>query len=414
MGDRTEPLQSDETPENPFTQNENDLSCRFIREVTAQDVENGVDMQGITWEAFNVTRDGYREVRLAEYMNYENIVPKLNNLTREDLKPVQTDGQYYKFKYTTLTHKCSIVHFQLRNLLWATTRNDVYFTNGTRIGHWNSIRKQTRFELDSQPLGRPQHSFDISTIACKYDFLLAGGLYGEYACRRLDSTTIHHDVITEDNNGITNHIDIIKSRAGPIVAVISSNDQKSRIMDLATLKFTNIYEFDWPVNCTAVSPDKSMLCVVGDDVETKIVDANSGQNITTLVGHLDYSFACCWSPDGLLIATGNQDKTTRLYDVRKMSTTLGVLGARLGAVRSLHFSEDGRYMAMAEPADFVHVFDAKTFERSQVIDIFGEIAGVSFTPDTEGLYIANADENYGCIMEFESISPVNHIENIWL
>jgi hypothetical protein len=33
-----------------------------------------------------------------------------------------------------------------------------------------------------------------------------------------------------------------------------------------------------------------------------------------------------------------------------------------------------------------------------VIDLFGEIAGVTFTPDTDGLYIANADENYGFVI----------------
>jgi len=35
-----------------------------------------------------------------------------------------------------------------------------------------------------------------------------------------------------------------------------------------------------------------------------------------------------------------------------------------------------------------------------VIDLFGEIAGVTFTPDTDGLYIANADENYGFVIIF--------------
>lgn len=32
----------------------------------------------------------------------------------------------------------------------------------------------------------------------------------------------------------------------------------------------------------------------------------------------------------------------------------------MGAVRSLRFSSDGRFLAMAEPADFVHVFDVKS------------------------------------------------------
>lgn len=69
--------------------------------------------------------------------------------------------------------------------------------------------------------------------------------------------------------------------------------------------------------------------------------------IKVLRGHIDYSFACCWSPDDRYLATGNQDKTTRIYDIRNMSETLHVLRANLGAIRSLHFSNDGRFLAAA-------------------------------------------------------------------
>jgi hypothetical protein len=51
-----------------------------------------------------------------------------------------------------------------------------------------------------------------------------------------------------------------------------------------------------------------------------------------------------------------------------------VLKGRIGAVRSLRFSGDGRHLAMAEPADFVHVFETgKDYGRSQEIDLFGEV-----------------------------------------
>ncbi|CAG8603122.1 4329_t:CDS:10 [Funneliformis mosseae] len=389
-------------------------SWHWLREVTAQDADNGMDVQGITWDAFNVTRQRYRELRLLDYKNYEN-VPRSHDELKKEIKSVRTDARFYKFKYTTLSHRCSIVHFQLRNLLWATGRNDVFYTHSFRIGHWNSIMKKSKVALDLNNNNRSAETlFEISTIACKDNYLLVGGLYGEYACRRLDAEPVQYGTITNDTNGITNHMDIIESRTGSIVAVISSNDKKSRIMDLATTRFIDTYDFEWAVNCTSVNPNKDLLCVVGDNTDTVVVNADTKKTVATLKGHFDYSFACCWSPDGKIIATGNQDKTTRLYDIRNMSKAFNVLGAKIGAVRSLHFSEDGHYLAMAEPADFVHIFDTHTFEQSQVIDLFGEIAGVTFTPDTDGLYIANADENYGCILEYEKSPSINDIENIFL
>ena len=60
-----------------------------------------------------------------------------------------------------------------------------------------------------------------------------------------------------------------------------------------------------------------------------------------------------------------QDTTTRIWDIRQPGKSLAVLSGRMGAVRSLRFSSDGRFLAMAEPADFVHVFDVKAgFHRS--------------------------------------------------
>lgn len=70
-----------------------------------------------------------------------------------------------------------------------------------------------------------------------------------------------------------------------------------------------------------------------------------------------------------------------------------------------------RYLAMSEPADFVHVFDAqKDFALSQEIDLFGEIAGISFSPDTEALFVGIADRTYGSLLEYNRVHPRSCME----
>ena len=49
-----------------------------------------------------------------------------------------------------------------------------------------------------------------------------------------------------------------------------------------------------------------MLAVVGDDPKGLILDATSGDTISELAGHLDYSFAAAWHPSGAILATANQ------------------------------------------------------------------------------------------------------------
>ena len=86
----------------------------------------------------------------------------------------------------------------------------------------------------------------------------------------------------------------------------------------------------------------------------------------------------------------------------------------MGAIRAIRFTSDGRFLAMAEPADFVHVFDTKSeYAEGQEIDLFGEIAGVSFSPDTEALFIGVADRTYGSLLEFNRRRYNQYLECIF-
>ena len=138
-----------------------------------------------------------------------------------------------------------------------------------------------------------------------------------------------------------------------------------------------------------------MAAVVVDDVQVYLHDLSTGRRIDSMPGHLDWGFAVAWHPSGHLLATGNQDCTTRLWDVRRTSASIAVLPTRIGSVRSCRFSPDGSTLAVAEPADFVHVYDIQGgLCQADEIDIFGELSGISFTPGGEALYVASPDRGY--------------------
>uniref|UniRef100_A0A803LQE7 Uncharacterized protein n=2 Tax=Chenopodium quinoa TaxID=63459 RepID=A0A803LQE7_CHEQI len=154
-----------------------------------------------------------------------------------------------------------------------------------------------------------------------------------------------------------------------------------------------------------------MLVIVGDNPEGILVDSRNGKTITLLTGHLDYSFASAWNPDSVTFATGNQDKTCRIWDVRNLSKSVSVLRGNLGAIRSIRYSSDGCFMAMAEPADFVHVFDVKNnYEEEQEVDFFGEISGISFSPDTESLFIGVWDRTYGSLLVYSRRRKYSYLD----
>eukprot|EP00798_Chlamydomonas_sp_ICE-L_P021614 gene21614-28614_t len=186
----------------------------------------------------------------------------------------------------------------------------------------------------------------------------------------------------------------------------SNNDAALRVFDAATFKLITRYDYPWAVNFTAMRPGSSLAAVVGDDKLTHLTDIKTGHTEMNLEGHHDYSFAADWHPAGNLLATGNQDTTTMVWDVRLPSTPLAILAGRMGAIRSVRFSPDGRFLAMAEPADFVHIYDVQSgFTKMQEVDIFGEISGISFTPLTDAFFVAIADITYSSLLEFERFSP---------
>ncbi|KAF7000003.1 hypothetical protein CFC21_015962 [Triticum aestivum] len=379
-------------------------------DTSAVQYRNGKDMQGIPWERLKYSRDQYRKMRLEHYKNYENLARSHQGFDME-CKQVETNDRFYDFCFNTRLVKPTIVHFQLRNLVWATSKHDVYMAQNNSVMHWSSLLQRGTEVLrvagqvvpkqkghGAQTLSRVQ----ISTMALKDNFMVAGGFRGELIFKYVDKPGVVFCTNVADNkNSVTNAVDVYESPSGATRATAANNDCTVKFLDAERCSLLSRFNFPWSVNNTSVSPDGKLLAVLGDSSDCVIADAQSGEEIATLKGHLDYSFSSAWHPGGNVLATGNQDKTCRLWDTRNLSAPFAVLGGRIGAVRGLRFSSDGRFLAAAEAADFVHVYDARAgYGAAQEIGLFGEIAGVAFSPDAGALFVGVADRAYGSLLEF--------------
>ncbi|KAI8973008.1 hypothetical protein BDB01DRAFT_808345 [Pilobolus umbonatus] len=370
---------------------------------------NEIDCQGINWSFKRMTRQEYREIRNKDYENYFSCQHDSNTI-KQSVKTVDTTEDYYSFKSAKLNEKCSIGHFQLRNLLNCTNKNNYYYVNENIVTHWSPQGQKSQPVMDLTPANQTNNiPVHITSLTSKYNILFAGGFQGECVWKVLDDHSIplrYNQMMYQENIGITNYTEIIENKHGLKQCIVSNNDSCTRYINLETTQIENTLSLAFPINCSSMSPNKNILCLVGDSTETHLVDAYNGQAITIINEHHDYSFSCCWSPDGNTFVTGNQDKTSRVYDIRNTSQSLCVLGTHIGAVRSLHFSNDGRYLAAAEPLDYVHIYETNYYDSCQVIDMFGDIAGVCFTPDDSGLLIANADARLGGLFEFQRVDDM--------
>lgn len=69
-------------------------------------------------------------------------------------------------------------------------------------------------------------------------------------------------------------------------------------------------------------------------------------------------------------------------------------------------------MVMAEPADFVHVYNTKCcYNKRQEMDFFGEISGVSVSPDDESVYIGIWDRTYASLLQYNRKHSYRYLDS---
>ncbi|QSZ30092.1 hypothetical protein DSL72_004612 [Monilinia vaccinii-corymbosi] len=374
------------------------------------------DIQRINWKDLGVTRLQARQRRQVIYKNYTNLIypnrprlhPRLLHGTR-----LRNEDNYFKFRQMDFQHEVYIRHFQLRNLIACHSQDCVIYAAKTQVMHYNPTIASTPSVLMDLGNSRLQsfHSslngYQISTLASGHDIVVAGGFEGEYALinTRAPKGTKHIEgTITEHPNDITNHAQVHLSRSSSPLVTFASNDSGIRTLDVTTNKFISEHMYDHAMNCTAVSPDRRLRVLVGDTRKVMICNTDTGELLQELDGHLDYGFACDWSEDGWTVATGNQDMQVKIWDARYWKQPIASIAADMAGVRKLKFSPLGSgrpVLVAAEPADYVNIINAETFDSKQTLSFFGEIGGFDFTNDGQELIVANCDSSRGGIFEFE-------------
>jgi len=365
------------------------------------------DYQGINWEARKTRRSAVREAR--EDFESDRL-PQCLKEVRKYIPPTANTDDFFQFKRISTTPRAFIPHFQLRNIITATSRNDIFFAKGHRVWRTDAEGTEADAIVDLGKHINPDAS--ITTIASHDNVLIAGAFEGEYAITNLASTygspfTFGRtsDFTTDTKSQIVNHMHLFASRRTYTPqAVLCSNDHRLRVLDCETNTFTHSFLYSAAVNCSATSPNGRMRVVVGDFQETLITNAETGQPFETLNSHTDDAFACAWADDGIHVATAAQDSTIVVWDARYWDNPLTVMKSELSVPRSLRFSPIGsgpRVLVAAEADDYINVINAQTWESKQVFDFFGPVGGVTFTPDGQSLFISNGERRFGGIIELE-------------
>jgi WD40 repeat protein len=127
--------------------------------------------------------------------------------------------------------------------------------------------------------------------------------------------------------------------------------------------YASIGPFAAPVRCLAFSPDGRRLAIATGESTLKaapqalicVCDADSGEVLSTMLGHTDGIFAISFTPDGRQLLSSSRDHTLRRWDTQTgelLETVSGPIPGKAGAANdaiafAIRFSPDGSRIAFA-------------------------------------------------------------------
>ena len=369
------------------------ISAEESREIYS--FEKDKDPQGFLWqsEGFSNSRKQFRNSRTVNYHSFSNTLQPLDlqsNIVNESC-------DFFSFKKNHVL-PCELGHFQLRNNV-KVINQEVF----TKI-KFNTIIKYSPLTKKKEIICLPSFpsvSFDILD-----DFLIVGGMDGELLLTTLSNEEKFNYKISLEHSRICNSVKLFNE--GPIRILASNNDCHLRIIDPETKENLTDIECSNCVNDSSISKDFNQIAACLDSINDYVFDRRTGTACAELKGHSDFGFCVDWNPfKDYELATGNQDKSVMIWDLRKGTEPTLILKGTLGSVFYLKYSTNGKYLACAESVDFLNIYDTGNIKERQVLDFFGEISGFGYDEtDSQNLslFLGIADINYGSIIELHENS----------
>ena len=280
------------------------------------EINDPMDYQGIHWfSMFGNTRSTSRAVRSRDIrpnLSFGDIERDVNKYPLK--KKLKKTAQRFDFSsfFKNLEPKCG--HFQLHHNLICNSYHDLYYLGQNNcVNSFCTIRKKTK--------KYPNSNLNPSCLAVSKNIYALGGHEGNIELYNLkNNDSIYNGTITEDGGAhITNHLSFSDDNGSSLELLVSSNDCTLKIFDLAHGLSNPSFKFSKMVgiNFAKKSPFKPLIATYSDQLEPEILDKRTNEVVMSLKGHEDYGFCLDWHPiDEHIIASGNQDATTRVWDLR--------------------------------------------------------------------------------------------------
>jgi WD40 repeat protein/DNA-binding XRE family transcriptional regulator len=138
------------------------------------------------------------------------------------------------------------------------------------------------------------------------------------------------------------------------------------------------------VYSVSFSPDGALLASGGEDQTAKIWDVRSGQELRTISGHNSALTRVTFTADGAQLVTGDVDGVVKVWDVAT-GRALHSLGGHTVWIADLAISPDGTWLATASADDGVKIWDTRSWRERRGTSFEAPIMSLAASPDSARL-----------------------------
>lgn len=265
-------------------------------------------------------------------------------------------------------------HFQLHHTLKSITENVLLYTSYMSVNSWNMLTNE-KIYFTSMPL--------CENLALdKSQNLLAASIERNKWCLySLKDKKFH---IRKSYTDLVNCSCFSSSQT----VAIGGNFTELNLIDVETSAERQKVITLGYVNSIDFSEGHQLYALAMDHTAVQLIDPRDKYRTGFLSGHLDYNFAVKFL-NGWRIATGGQDASTRIWDLRKGNTELNLLPARSFAVYGLEFNARDDVLYAIELYGYLHAYSLKKPEIvEQSYSYPSTLTGIALSPSMNRLFLS--------------------------
>lgn len=241
-------------------------------------------------------------------------------------------------------------------------------------------------------------AFSPNAVTCGHGYLAVGGQRSQVIIRQLGSNWVAQTAV---GGAINNSLLLHKHQNDQVRLLVCNNDQSLKVFSVPNMNLLSTLSFSHAVNNVGVSPDGSLMAVVGDSSQVlvhSITSSGEYKRIGALTAVKDAAFSCSWDSSSTRFAVACQDGYVCVWDIRHLGRKLAQIPSfqrsQKGACRVVKFSQTNSVdlLVFSEHTTYFNIVDARAFDVQQSVRVAPagvdlHLSGLAFSPDSDSVFV---------------------------